>query len=58
MDVDLINKQIAQLPETVDATGFVSSEGLKTMDRWHFDAESVKKLGEGYAEEMLKLLGE
>jgi len=56
-DLEPINKQIAKLPETVDATGFVSSEHLTTMDRWHFDAKSMKTLGEGYAEEILKLQG-
>ena len=50
-----INDQIAKLPETVPHTAFVSSEGLKAMDRWHFDAPSMKLLGERYADEMLKL---
>jgi len=54
-NVPEINKQIAMLPKTVDAAGFVSSEGLKAMDRWHFDAESMKLLGRRYAEEMLNL---
>lgn len=53
--LDSINQQIAELPEKIDSTGFVNSEGLKTMDRWHFDAESIKMLGERYAEQMLKL---
>ncbi len=57
-DVDPINEQIAELPETVASTGFVSSKDLKTMDRWHFDAGSIKKLGEGYAKEMLRIQGE
>lgn len=50
-----INDQIAKLPKTLPETGFVSSEGLKAMDRWHFDAKSMKLLGNRYAEEMLKL---
>jgi len=50
-----INDQIAMLPGTVKATGYASSEGLTTMDRWHFNAESMKLLGERYAEEMLKV---
>lgn len=53
-----INDQIAKLPETVPNTGFVDSEGLKGMDRWHFDAESMKLLGERYADEMLRLQAE
>jgi len=54
-NVPLINEQIAKLPETVNSTGFVSSEKLKAMDRWHFDAKSMKLLGQRYAEEILKI---
>jgi hypothetical protein len=54
-DVKPINDQIRQLPKAVKQTAFVSAEGLKTMDRWHFDAKSMKLLGQRYAEEMLKL---
>lgn len=54
-NVPKINAQLAKLPEIVEHTACVSSEGLKTYDRWHFDAPSVKKLGEGYATEMKKL---
>ncbi len=50
-----INEQVAKLPQKVPAASFASSEGLKGMDRWHFDADSMRKLGERYAEEMLKL---
>jgi hypothetical protein len=54
-DVELINKQIAQLPQTVPSTGFASSEGLEAMDRWHFDAPSMRLLGKRYAEQMSKI---
>ena len=54
-NLKLINDQIAQLPKQVKHTGFTSSDGLKAMDRWHFDAKSMKLLGERYAEEMLKI---
>ena len=54
-DLELINDQIARLPAVVPATAFVSSDGLKAMDRWHFDARSMKLLGRRYAEAMLKL---
>ena len=54
-NVPAINDQIAKLPGTVDSTGFVSSKGLKATDRWHFNAESMKLLGERYAEEILKI---
>jgi hypothetical protein len=57
-NVHLINEQIEKLPEAVEATSFVSSEGLKCMDRWHFDANSMKLLGKRYAEEMQKVLQE
>lgn len=50
-----INDQIAKLPETVPHTAFVSSEGLKAMDRWHFDHDSMILLGARYADEMMKL---
>lgn len=56
VDERKMNEEIGKLPEAVSATGVASSEGLNTYDRWHFDAESAKKLGERYAEEMLKLL--
>jgi len=54
-DTKAINDLIAALPSQVPHTGYVSSEGLTAMDRWHFDETSLLKLGEGYAREMLKL---
>ena len=54
--VPAINAEIAKLPQAVPSTGFVSSQGLKAMDRWHFDAKSMLLLGKRYAEEMLKIL--
>ncbi len=54
-NVRLINDQIARLPEVVPFTGSASSAGLKTMDRAHFDAKSMKLLGRRYAEAMLKI---
>jgi len=50
-----INTQIEKLPQTLDFCGFVSSQGLTTFDRWHFDSGSMLILGERYAEEMLKI---
>ena len=50
-----INEQLIKLPDAVARTGFASSEGLKAMDRWHFDAESVKLLGKRYAEQIQAL---
>ncbi|WP_105042636.1 sialate O-acetylesterase [Rubritalea profundi] len=54
-NAEAINKQIGQLPKTLPDTGYVSSEGLKAMDRWHFDTKIMLLLGEGYAKEMLKI---
>ena len=53
--VPAINDQIAGLPDELDHTGYVSSKGLTTKDRWHFDSEGMKELGKRYAEAMLKL---
>lgn len=50
-----VNDQIAQLSSKVPHTGVVKSEGLTAMDRWHFDAKSMKILGERYAVEILKI---
>ncbi len=52
-----VNEQIAKLPSELPHTGVVKSEGLTAMDRWHFDAKSMKILGERYAAEMLKIQG-
>lgn len=54
-NVKLVNDQIARLPEVLKYTGFASSEGLKAMDRWHFDTKSMKLLGERYSKEMLRI---
>ena len=50
-----INDEIAKLPGALPHTGVAPAKDLKTMDRWHFDADSMIKLGERYAREMLKL---
>ncbi|MDU0352838.1 sialate O-acetylesterase [Paraglaciecola aquimarina] len=54
-DTPLINHQIAALPSHLACTGYVSSAELTAMDRWHFDNDSMLKLGAGYAETMLKI---
>lgn len=54
-NVPSINDQIAMLPDRLPFTGFVSSEGLAIFEEWHFDATSVKLMGERYAEEILKI---
>jgi hypothetical protein len=50
-----VNKFIAALPKKVKHTAVASSEGLKTMDRWHFGKEAIIKLGERYAEAYLSI---
>ncbi len=55
INVPKINEQIAQLPGKVKNTAFVSSDGLKGQDRWHFNTASMKELGKRYAEAMIKL---
>lgn len=50
-----INDQIAELPNHIPHTGVVRADGLKTMDRWHFDAPSMRLLGQRYAEEMIRV---
>ena len=50
-----INEEIIKLPKTVAHTGITLAKGLKTMDQWHFDAESMIMLGERYAAQMLKI---
>jgi len=52
-----VNKFIAELPEKVKHTAVASSKGLKTYDRWHFDRDSIIKLGERYAEAYLSIKG-
>lgn len=50
-----VNAQLSALPERVPATSCVSAKGLKTQDAWHFDAPSMRLLGQRYAEAILKL---
>ncbi len=54
-NVPLINEQVFRLPAEIPRTAVVSSDGLKAMDRWHFDTPSAKLLGQRYAEKMLDL---
>ena len=53
--IDLINNQIAALPENVAYTSFISSEDLVTQDKWHYNTASQLKMGERYADEILAL---
>lgn len=56
--VDAINDQIAMLPDRLPYTGYVRSEDLVIFEEWHFDAASVKLMGQRYAEEMLRIQSE
>ena len=51
------NDKLATLPKLVPGTACVKSEGLTTMDMWHFDSKGMRTLGIRYAEAMQKLLG-
>jgi hypothetical protein len=51
-----VNRQIAQLPERVERTGYASAEGLKVFDGVHFDRDSQRRLGERYAEAYLRVV--
>lgn len=50
------NVVILELPQTIKNTGVVTTENTTTFDGTHFDSESQRKLGNRYAEVMLKLL--
>jgi len=50
-----INAQIAKLPDITHAAAIVSSEGLTVFDDTHFDTKSQLRLGERYAEQMIRL---
>jgi hypothetical protein len=49
------NTLILKLPEMVPHTGVATTEGLTAMDTWHFNRESMIKLGTRYGETMLKV---
>jgi hypothetical protein len=50
-----LNDQLARLPDLVPFTGVAGSDGLRVMDRWHFDAESMRQLGRRYAEALRRI---
>lgn len=50
------NQMLFQLPEFIENTGVVSSEGTNVFDGTHFDSESATILGNRYAQEMIKIL--
>ncbi len=52
------NVMLKETLQTVPYTALVSSAGLTTYDSTHFDTPSMRMLGERYATETLKLLGE
>ncbi len=54
-NIPLINDQLVLLPQQLPNTAYVSSEGLVTSDKWHFDTKSILELGNRYAKAMLKL---
>jgi hypothetical protein len=50
------NQMLLQLPEFIENTGVVSSEGTSVFDGTHFDSESAIILGNRYAQEMIKIV--
>jgi hypothetical protein len=50
------NQMLFQLPDFIENTGVVSSEGTNVFDSTHFDSESATILGNRYAQEMIKML--
>lgn len=53
-----VNALIAKLPGRVQDTGYVKSAGLTVFDGVHFDRKSQHLLGQRYAEQVVKLIGE
>ena len=51
-----INQEISKLPSVVKVTAVVSSNGLSTYDKTHFDEKSILDLGFRYAEKMMALI--
>jgi hypothetical protein len=51
----LVNRLLLQLPECVESTGCVSSEGMIVFDGAHFDPPSTRELGRRYATIMREL---
>ena len=58
MDRISFNKMILKVPDQIDHSAVVSSEGLSTIDSTHFDTRSQVINGQRYAIEMLKLIKE
>ncbi|MBN1290354.1 MAG: sialate O-acetylesterase [Candidatus Latescibacteria bacterium] len=55
-EANIVNEALKRLPERVNNTAFVSSQGLTPKDDGvHFDTESARELGRRYAEAMMRL---
>lgn len=50
-----VNAVIADLPNNISYTAYVSADGLTTFDDWHFDSESMRIFGERYADAYLAM---
>lgn len=50
-----VNTQLIDLPNHLPFTACVTSQGLQTHDKWHFNTESQIKLGQRYAEALQSL---
>jgi len=51
-----INQVLKSLRSDQDCIGFVSAEGLKAKDKYHFSTPSQRELGERYAKEVIRLV--
>ena len=49
------NERILTLPSEIDNVYVVKTDGLKTIDDFHFDREGVDKLGRRYAEKWMEV---
>jgi hypothetical protein len=52
-----MNGIILTLPQTIPTARVIRTDGLPTLDQYHFTPEGYRELGRLYAEEMLSLLG-
>lgn len=50
------NEMIVEQPENIEHSACIVTDGLKNMDKAHFDSAGQRALGERYAEAMLRLL--
>ena len=57
-DYAAFNKMIVKQPDAIPHTACIVTDGLKNMDKAHFDSAGQRALGQRYAKAMLGLLKE